>query len=34
VDGGSATAISGIDFDAYSDGGYMLGGTVAGGIGY
>ncbi len=34
VDGGTATAISSIDFDAYADGGYMFGGTVAGGIGY
>jgi|GEM_PF-2045667 len=34
VDGGSATAISSIDFDAYGDMGYRHGGSVAGGIGY
>ncbi len=34
VDGGSAAAISSIDFDAYGDSALMHGGTVAGGIGY
>jgi len=34
VDGGSATAITSIDFDAYSDLGYLEGGTIAGGINY
>jgi len=34
VDGGTATAIGSIDFDAYGDHGYLEGGTIAGGIGY
>ncbi len=34
IDGGAATAIGGIDFDAYADKGFMHGGSVAGGIGY
>ncbi len=34
IDGGSATAISSIDFDGYADGALMHGGSVAGGIGY
>jgi len=34
VDGGTATAIDTIDFDAYADGAFLHGGTVAGGIGY
>ncbi len=34
VDGGTATAITSIDFDAYTDLGLMYGGAVAGGIGF
>jgi len=34
VDGGSATAIGSIDYDAYGDHGYLSGGSITGGIGY
>jgi len=34
VDGGAATAIGSIDFDAYADGAFLHGGSVTGGIGY